>query len=180
MGTFTPWGEAHGPTTKIADGIILYSTETGDSGIKLSQERNDLIPEYMRHANSWYDDKREWVIPAIIFPTDFDGWFDNEPGQITTRTSMYKWFPDHYKKFVKGEIKDDELFIREMKLFKKRNKDNYVSLSAILHETGKLLVTASLGGERDIPTKNFLVHCTEYFTRGKFGFVIDPYEHKEV
>src|ERR1700736_531524 len=51
--TLTPWG-APQHITKLADGIQSVSTAS-DGGIKLSFERNEQIPEYMRNDDGWYE-----------------------------------------------------------------------------------------------------------------------------
>lgn len=179
MGTRTPWGEAQGASTKIGVGIRGYST-AGHGGIHLSKKRNNLVPEYMRNATGWYEEDCEWAIPAVVFPNEFKEYHGAE---IETKAldTLRNWFPSHYEMYVCKKLTEGESYIRDQEIFKERNKDNYVVISATLHESGRVLAIASIGGKRgaDVPTKNFLVNCSEYGERGTHGFVIDLTKHEE-
>jgi hypothetical protein len=98
----TPWGAAQRAIV-LAAGIGIVSTEA-HGGIKLSHERNDIVPEYMRTDNGWYEEDCEIAVPLLIFKDemlDWD-WPDSLRKSITCfdpAKHLADWFPDEYERY---------------------------------------------------------------------------------
>lgn len=67
--THTPWG-APQHITLLAEGIRSVSTGS-HGGIKLSAERNEQMPDYMRNDDGWYEEDSEWAKVTVVFQDAF-------------------------------------------------------------------------------------------------------------
>lgn len=101
--TSSPWGGVQGGD-ELAPGIWMVHT-AGHGGIKLSAERNRLVPDYMRAEGGWYEEDCDWAIVAVVFPEPFQKlrpW--QEPGAKTWHQhaieSMQHWHAGDYARFV--------------------------------------------------------------------------------
>lgn len=65
----SPWGSCD-HATELLPGLWTVSTP-GHGGLFLSEERNQLIPDYMRSESGWYEEDCEWAHAAAIFPHAF-------------------------------------------------------------------------------------------------------------
>ena len=90
----TPWGRSDFQEKK-ADGITFYGTPR-HGGIKLSEERNAQVPQYLKDAgfggkpeSGWYEEDVDWGIVALVFPEAFT------PEEIETARGIFGYFkPD--------------------------------------------------------------------------------------
>src|SRR5271165_6274308 len=67
--TNSPWGKVD-HTEELAPGIWSVSTP-GHGGLKLSTQRNGMMPPYMKRAGGWYEEDCEWSLVALVFPEVF-------------------------------------------------------------------------------------------------------------
>lgn len=190
----TPWGTSQ-TVREIAPGILDVST-AGHGGIRLSPERNALVPDYMRNPSGWYEEDIEWAIPAVVFPEAFQqasgkNWTPRKPSPIRHAIKTLRdWRPEAYERWFKETIPPGVSFKKEEAAFKERHKHDYVVLAAwgSWHPKvpeGFVGVFAGRGGR--LPTGGypedvayFMVPEEEYDARGPFGFVVDPERHQQV
>lgn len=187
----TPWGVSQ--TTKVlAPGIIDVST-AGHGGIHLDEERNALVPPYMRSVDGWYEEDVDWTIVAAVFPQAF-----SPKLQASAEEIMRNWLPEIYETFYKRKLSPGESFKRDEANFLAKHKNDYIVMAAfgpgqpgIKFEIpkGQVLVAAGRGGRRGPEahyaypedTAYFLVPKAEYGDKGgPFGFVIDESRHRKV
>jgi hypothetical protein len=62
------------PSASFVMTIATFTLEASHEGIKLSSERNEQIPEYMRKADGWYEEDEQWAIVAVVYPDAFLKW----------------------------------------------------------------------------------------------------------
>ena len=177
--TSTMWGKAQ-HVERYAKGINCYST-SGHGGFKISSKVNEEIPEYFRNKDGNYEEDCEWAKVALSFPAVFT---DREINfAIDTVKNFY---PDEYEKYFDVKLIEGESSKRDRQIFEKRNKDNFVVISASLEDDGMVRAIATIGGQRQqyngpkIEEKTFLVTKEDYDTRRPSGFAIDPNKHEEV
>lgn len=77
---YTPWGKADYSETK-ALGIVFYATPS-HGGFKLSETRQEEMPEEWRSRDSYYEEDCEWCVVALTFPDLFNE-FERECAQAT-------------------------------------------------------------------------------------------------
>lgn len=178
MATATPWGMSD-YKKKYAIGINFYGTPS-HGGYKVSDKKNQMIPDYMRNLNGWYEEDCEWAKVVVCFPDVFE----TEHVEMAKNT-LKNWFPDAYEKFYGVKLKEGESFVRDKELFKERHKNDYIVVSAINSDkyTDMVECFAIIGGSRKNFTesegKTFLVPIEEYQNRNH-DFVIDPSRHTEI
>jgi hypothetical protein len=147
--------------------------------IKLSSERNEQIPEYMRNADGWYEEDEQWGKVAVVFPDAFPS------GTVVEAYGTLKnWHPEAYEKFTGKTLKPGESFMRDRQLFQREHADSLVVVSACgawASWVPKDFVGchACVGGRGERGQTNgvgraFLVPAAEYDVRSQHGFVIDP------
>jgi hypothetical protein len=181
--TLTPWG-APQHITKLADGIQSVSTAS-HGGIKLSSERNEQIPEYMRNADGWYEEDEQWAIVAVVYPDAFPS------GTVVEAYGTLKnWHPDAYEKFTGRALKPGDSYVRDRQTFQREHANSLIVVSAYgawasWVPKGFVGCHAYVGGRNERgQTKGqgraFLVPAAEYDVRSQHGFVIDPAKHQEV
>ncbi len=87
----------------LAEGIFQHET-AAHGGILVDPEQNAKIPEYMRLANTdfqdglkgagWYEEDEEWAKVAVVFPEVFG------ERVVTAKWLMQEWFPDEWNRFI--------------------------------------------------------------------------------
>lgn len=186
--TSTPWGKADG-VERYVKGLNFYSTP-GHGGFKVAGRLNARIPDALRNSDGWYEEDSEWAKVAFALPEFFT---DRE--KKNALETLIGWYPDEYEAITGTVIEEGVSYKKDERLFKERNVDNWVVISASYsreHE-GMTEVIATKGGERgawDKPApeeKRFLVPTTDYNMvplegdrSRRFGFVVDPAKYEEL
>lgn len=176
--TSTFWGKAQ-QVTKYASGINSYSTSS-HGGFKLSANKNQIVPDYMRNDNGYYEEDCEWSIIATVFPEFF-----TDLEKENAKKTLIDYYPNGYEKFYSLELSEGQSYKRDKEIFQERNKGKYVVTSAIRSDVfpGMVDTYASRLGEpitQDSEVRRFLVPAEEYSKRGQFSFVIDLDKHQEI
>jgi hypothetical protein len=179
----TPWGPAQG--IKIIDFGITNVSTAGHGGIKLSFERNEKMPEYMRNSSGWYEEDAEWAKVAVVFPQSFDS--KTVDAAIDT---FRNWHPDAWERFFEQQLQPGQSYIRDQETFTRDTANALVVTTAFgswakwVPETFVGCVAYVGGRDRRGGTKGearyFLVPEAEYGARSGHGFVIEPDRHKEI
>jgi hypothetical protein len=95
-GSRTPWGTAD-YVSHPAPGIAIVGTP-GHGGIKLSPERNRVIPTALRTSSGWYEEDCEVNIVGLYHPEAFQG--EGRPLddiREQSRQGVVEWFPSGYE-----------------------------------------------------------------------------------
>jgi hypothetical protein len=181
--TLTPWG-APQHITKLAEGIQSVSTAS-HGGIRLSNERNEQIPEYMRNADGWYEEDEQWAKVAVVFPDAFPS-----ATVVDAYGTLKNWNPDAYEKFTGRTLQPGDSHIRDQQIFQREHANSLIVVSAYGSwaswvPKGFVGCHAYVGGRGERGQTNgvgraFLVPAAEYDVRAPHGFVIDPAKHQEV
>ena len=175
----TPWGRADS-VKEVAPGIKSVSTP-GHGGYKLSDERNRLVPEYLRQRGGWYEEDCDWAIVATVFPDCFDA----QAREMAEKT-IRNWLPDEWERFYGRKLQPGESRMLEERLFYAAHQNDFIGISAVGDwadgvPKGFVRVTATRGGARDpgVEEATFLVPEPEYNARNAPAFVIQPH-HKRL
>lgn len=169
----TPWGTSQG-AEEYADGVVRHSTAS-HGGFKLSVRRNAAVPEPYRCQDGWYEEAVEWAVVAAAFPELFTA-HERRSAERTLRN----WKPYAYEAVNGVVLAPGESFVKDHDAFLAQHADDLLAISAINADNGMVRVTASRGGDRQGPTRIFLVPREEYAARGPHAFVIDESRHEEV
>lgn len=173
-GVTTPWGRPDS-AVEYLQGIVFYETPS-HGGFKLSSERNKLVPAKLRHASGWYEEDQEAAIVAYAFPQ----LFTTLERKVAEKTVVDSW-PDAYEAITKRVLAPGESTAKDQRAFEAAHTADWVVVSAITARDNPDLVdvVATLGGRRvfDSAQRGFRVPTSEYATRSRFGFVIDPARH---
>jgi len=197
-GSRSPWGVVDEASSR-AVGITDVGTP-GHGGVKLSAERNRAVHPAWRRPGGWYEEDCEWAIVAMTFPECYSP----EHAAFAKQTAR-SYFPDAYEVVTGERIKPGESYVRDQDTFFAEHADDWVTTSALAVDPGTVerivrddgvtgglrlmpaeqpmvKVWARVGGRRSTApeTRAFLVPKTEYETRGRFGFVLDPDKYEEV
>lgn len=190
----TPWGRSW-TCAEIADGITLVST-AGHGGVKLSPERNALVPEAMRQAGGWYEEDCEINFSIWTFPVEFAEWSctqnyptdspyrDAEASKEKAAEAIRQWFPDQWTAATGEVVTADQSHVIKEREFYASHAGDWLTSAAWgdWHDEvpeGMVGVVARVGG-RPNPhgmTGYFLVPEDEYDARG-IAFVIDLERHE--
>lgn len=134
-GSRTPWGTAQW-VAHTAPGAVQVST-AGHGGIKLSPERNKMIPPALRNSSGWYEEDCEAGIVAWIHPDACPqkGRFpeyDHTPEQVSEsgRQTTLNWFPDAYEKATGETLAVGQSFKRDQDLWRSAHAGDEVAVSA--------------------------------------------------
>lgn len=177
----TPWGSAQ-TAEIVAPGIGAVST-AGHGGIKLSRERNALVPDYMRQDGGWYEEDCDWALAVLVFPDEFSQWAGDSRDVESAHSTAKNWRPDKYERFTGRKLKSSEWAARRRKLFFELNAERWIVFSAVLDDERPDMVKcwASIGGIRTGKERRFLIPSAEYDTRSFYGFAIeDPAAYEEL
>lgn len=184
----SPWGKVQ-DATELALGIWGVGT-AGHGGIKLSRQRNQEVPDYMRREGGWYEEDIDWCIPATIFPDilGVPGYFAPSARDSVDDT-MKNWLPDIWERYHSMKLKPGESYLKDEQLFFQHHANSWLSIVAFGDwkewvPEGYVGVIASLGGVRRGDSHNertFLVPQDEYQSCDKrYRFVIDELRHTEI
>ena len=180
-GPYTIWGQADSKT-RYNTGINFYTTPR-HGGFKLSDGVNEKMPEYFRNAGGWYEEDCEWAKVCLAFPTFFTNWEIYNAEKSLRSYDHVAWEAHFHRPLEEGESRSKDEVI-----FKERHKNDYIVISASMvdRELGedkssprKVKVYATIGGDRELEAKQFIVMEKEYAQRSHCGFVIDLKNHQE-
>jgi len=146
-GSRTPWGAAQW-VKHVAPGAVQVST-AGHGGIKLSPERNRMVPAPLRKPSGWYEEDCEAGIVAWFHPDACPqtGRSAEDVAESGRRTAL-DWFPDGYEAVTGETIAAGESYMRDNALWDAAHADDEVAVSAGRSETfpGMVEVTVARGG----------------------------------
>jgi hypothetical protein len=180
-GSYTHWGKAQ-QAADIAPGITQVST-AGHGGLKLSDERNALVPEAVRYPNGWYEEDIAWTAVAIAHPEAFD------PETVAAAHRDAKGsYPDGYEEATGVKIAPGESYARDIQVFNDAHAESVLTTSAIGYTDAEgndmVRVTGRVGGRsnhgRPETEATYSVPAAEYRTRDQNPggtFVVDPAKH---
>ena len=188
----TPWGEPQ-HVEETAPGIVQVST-AGHGGIKLSPERNRLIPPALRNPSGWYEEDAESHIVAMVHP---EGFIYNRQGDMdevraSAVASVKDWFPDKYEKATGETIPVSESYMKrkaaeqaDKASFRAAHRDEFVGTQRTNTHARWLPATHAVAWATKDATgeeRAFLVPCTEAVKDGSYvdNLVIDPNRHIDV
>lgn len=168
--TATPWGKSQYKKT-VCRGINFYSTSS-HGGFHVSKKKNELIPEYMRDKDGWYEEDCAWSIVATCFPSEFN------PEQVISATkTLMNDFPEMYEKFYGIELKPGESSSKDLRQWFADNKNKHIVTSAFgdwNKDVPKNFVgVVCLWNGENTHTSRFLIPKEIYDNRSEFGFAFD-------
>lgn len=105
-GSRSPWGRCDWVEHPAPGISVVYAP--GHGGIKVSPERNKVIPAPLRNRGGWYEEDCEASIVGMYHPEAFphlDGDYDHA-------SSVKQWFPDAYEKATGETVTADESHVR--------------------------------------------------------------------
>lgn len=191
-GKKSPWGKIQNSDT-IIDGFVSVSTAS-HGGIKLSRQRNAIMPAYLRHPGGWYEEDCGWCLPFAVFHVEILLNGDNRTRQTILNghhiRTFKEWFPDQYEKHFGVVIHPGESHEKDEKVFYETHTEDWLVVCAwgdyqdgipkgyvgcIAHKGGR----HAKYGEEYPQERFFLIPADEYKTRGSFSFVVNPAIHKE-
>ncbi|MFV0375591.1 DUF7007 domain-containing protein [Microbacterium sp.] len=193
-GSRTPWGAAQ-QVSDVAPGIAVASCAQ-HGGLKLSTERNSLIPAALRNSSGWYEEDCEINIPLHYFPDEWcsQSWVRQDPDTLRDETdqSIKDWFPTQWEAANGRELAPGESRTKDQRCWLEAQGDAPIATSAAGAETdpGMLVVTARAHGhDGNGEHAEYLVPRDEYQAArdkdqqqlGQDGrFVIDPARHRRL
>lgn len=94
---WTPWGKSQYQET-FGVGVTFHETPS-HGGFKLSEGKNNQVPDAFRNANGWYEEDCEYWKVVLTFPELF------HTGEILSRLDVFqrqelalqnlqRWFPE--------------------------------------------------------------------------------------
>ena len=180
MEDHSPWGPIQS-STSYGDGVRMVET-AGHGGFLVDRAVNAGIPAHLRIASGAYEEDCDWALVVLALPERFP----DDLTKIAIET-VRNWRPHAYEKHFGVELQPGESLMRDRKLFKEAHAEDWVAIAAIgldtRHEDGSnnVEVTAAIGGDRSRSDHaTFIVPNSEYRTRGRHGFVIDPERHPRI
>ncbi len=186
VGSRTPWGAAQS-ADHFAPGMAWVDVE-GHSGVKLSPERNAVIPAPLRERSGWYDEDDGHPIPQAYFPDEYATltWGSGQKRnadeiRATAMSTIRDRWPDKYEKVTGETILPGQSSARDEQLWKQAHENDFVyagSATAVTEPDHVILTgQVSATGEKE----EFLVPRSEYnaiIDRSKF--VIDPAKYRQL
>ena len=179
----TPWGHADSQKT-LAPGIISVSTPS-HGGIKVEKELNQLIPDYMRTSDGWYEEDVDWSIVATVFPHAF-----TTEERKHAKNTLRGYIPMAYEMYYKEVIPPGESHAKDAMAFRVLHKNDYVGMAAFgdWHPQvpkGHVVVFAGRGGRTvdyryPKDTAYFVVPQDDYDVPSPHGFVIDEKKYPRI
>jgi hypothetical protein len=176
-GSRSPWGTVD-YSSELARGIVSVGT-AGHGGIKLSPERNRVIPAGLKERAGWYEEDAASSIVGMYFPEAFPNWTQEKFEQ-----SVKDWFPDGWELATGKHLRPGDSRNRDRDVWAESHAGDFVMTSA--SSRGDMVeITARRGSDDTRAT--FLVPTDEYRgrslddERGRDGrFVIDTARHEQV
>ncbi|MDQ5987784.1 MAG: hypothetical protein CSYNP_03530 [Syntrophus sp. SKADARSKE-3] len=186
----TPWGESQ-VAVHLSVGITRHHTAS-HGGIYVEPIQNNLIPEYMRNADGWYEEDCEWAKVAVVYPKCFVKNLGNDQ-QLTEAftealSTLREWFPEAYEHYTGLQLGAGESHTRDMQLFARANRDKMVVVSVVndSEDSSWVICFAVRGGRGEdyqyasLDTATYRIPAVEYQTRTRFGYVVDEDVYKPV
>lgn len=187
-GSRTPWGKAD-HVSVIADGIVFAGTP-GHGGVKLSPERNRVIPPALRSSSGWYEEDVEYNIPAYYFPGEFASQphitSSEEEMRASAESSIKNWFPSKWEEATGESLAPGESHEKDRETWRKVHDGDFLTTSASAAKTDPNMVVVTAVRPIDGSEGTYLVPREEYDSRrhgdrGQDGtFVIDPSRHAKL
>jgi len=176
-GSRTPWGSADW-VEQFGPGVTSVST-AGHGGLKLSTERNAVIPPALRNANGWYEEDCEVAIVGMFHP---DLPWSRTSSAESFEERVKEWFPDQWEAATGGQIQPGESNKRDRAVFLAEHAGDFVATSAISSESDDSMVLVSARRADDGAEEQFLVPREEYKARraGDMPFLVDPSRHPKL
>lgn len=143
-GSRSPWGEVQ-YVSVLGVGAVSVGT-AGHGGIKLSPERNRLVPDALRRPSGWYEEDCEAAIVLWAHPDLSQHSFDAE-------ASVKQWFPDEYEQATGREVLPGESTVRDEALFEQAHVNDWILSAARSESDGEVHVwlrRPSDGAERQV------------------------------
>jgi hypothetical protein len=179
----TPWGYSD-YEEECGNGIKFYGTPS-HGGYKIPKKLNNLIPNYMRIENGWYEEDCDWSIPIIVIGK----YFNQEEfvkSYANALDTFKNWHWQSYEKFFDIELQEGESYLKDQYLFIEKHKNDLIVVSATSSDEIPSMVDCHVvKGGRDHSGNyasneryRYLVETDEYRERSRFGFVIDPDKHQ--
>lgn len=119
------WGRPQQQRTYLP-GVVNVST-AGHGGICLSNEREEMIPEYMRQGKL-YEEDCDYAIPVLIFAEELRAKYGEKtlPGFCEgftvekfiegAKRTLRNWHPDAYERYFGETISPGESYIKDKTL----------------------------------------------------------------
>lgn len=128
-GSRTPWGTADW-VSHVAPGAVQVST-AGHGGIKLSPERNKMIPTALRNAFGWYEEDCEAGIVAWFHPDACPQKGQSaEDVSESGRQTTINWFPNAYEAATGDSLHIGQSYIRDQDIWHSAHAKDEVAVSA--------------------------------------------------
>jgi hypothetical protein len=185
---WTPWGYAD-YEEDWGTGIKFYNTPS-HGGLKVPNELNNQIPEYMRRKGDrkggWYEEDVDWCIPIITLPfyISKDIFVEKYPKALKIMKSTL-W--REYEKYFGIELKEGESYFKDRAMLIKKHRNDMIVVSSLSDENGMVKCWAIKGGRREDFSyasregNIYLVPKEEYEKRNKLvGFIIDENKHQKI
>ncbi|WIB65345.1 hypothetical protein [Curtobacterium sp. MCBD17_040] len=183
-GSRSPWGEVQ-HVEHFAEGMTFIST-AGHGGVKLSPQRNALIPAPLRRRSGWYEEDTEVAIPEAYFPEEFTKvrWGAPRTAEEFRETAfkhVRDWYPDEYEKATGESVLPGQSHVRDDQLFAKTHENDFVFAGSDRSVTDPehLLIRGRVAATEE--TAEFLVPRVAFKGLDDYRrFVIDPARHRRL
>ncbi len=182
--THSPWGVPDRPPRELAPGIWSVTTSS-HGGLRLSDERNALVPPPVRATPAWYEEDCCWALVALVHPDAF-----SEAELASARETVLQWQPEAFTLLTGVTVRPGQSRAYDQAAFYRDNPDAWVVTSAsgdwaAWVELGMVGVCARQGepGSRVYGSQEryFLVPEATYAgRRGPVGYVIDLARDREI
>jgi hypothetical protein len=187
-GARTPWGPA-GHVERMAPGMVFVSTE-GHGGVKLSPQRNQVIPAALRNSSGWYEEDCEAAFVVRYHAEDWARGLPPSSEDLEDRVnrvreeaddSIKRWFPEKWETANGRVLQPGESRLKDEREWEKRHAGSPIARSSRKSELDRDYVVVSAGADE------FIVPKAEWDARmnnqelGQDGrFVVDPARHPKL
>lgn len=128
-GSRTPWGPAQ-TAYHLAPGIVSVGCSQ-HGGVKLSPERNRLVPRALRNDSGWYEEDCEWAIAAMTHPEAFVAQGESiETTRDHAEKTVIDWFPEKYEAATGKELLLGASLMKDKKTWHEIHADDEIAVSA--------------------------------------------------
>lgn len=187
--TSSPWGRVQQSAT-IAAGIVQVSC-SGHGGTHLNAARNTQVPESYRNADGWYEEDVEAYLVLWLWPQewcehrrrlgDSGDWTNPDYARDRAAATLREHFPDEWEASTGEKVTSEQSRLVADREFRALAEGHWVGVSASRLQDGErggdLIVHCALGGNRDAPTRAFLVSEADYRAAESGRFVADVTRH---
>ena len=180
-----PWGQVE-MISSLGIGIAEVSAENG-SGIKLSQERNDAMPDAFRSEDGWYEDDDEFTssLPLMVYFDDMDYWYTRRINRRDVMQTVKDHHPYKYEAVTGETISDGKSFVKDQARFFYEHKNDWVEYAAKdSRDRQSVRVSACRGGRyknrSSVETRVYDIPIDVYDRRSKFGMVINESKYQPI